>query len=176
VRHPRRRRAVIEAERPNAVLVLGDTNSCIAALMARRMKVPVYQMGRQPLLRLKRTRKRLKQRAPEAASLNGVAFHEPFGLPDYAWLQTSARCTLSDNGTVSEESAISRLPRSDPAGLHRTPRGTGRRLDRDDWPGPGRTRATPGPGCGGQHNTTGRWPRSGEPGYVGLVDTDSGDG
>lgn len=35
---------VIAEERPDAVLVLGDTNSCIAALMARRMKVPVYHM------------------------------------------------------------------------------------------------------------------------------------
>jgi UDP-N-acetylglucosamine 2-epimerase (non-hydrolysing) len=30
--------------RPDALLVLGDTNSSIAALMARRMKVPVYHM------------------------------------------------------------------------------------------------------------------------------------
>jgi UDP-N-acetyl-L-fucosamine synthase len=30
--------------RPDAVLVLGDTNSCIAAVMARRMRVPVYHM------------------------------------------------------------------------------------------------------------------------------------
>lgn len=30
--------------RPDALLVLGDTNSCIAALMGRRMKVPVYHM------------------------------------------------------------------------------------------------------------------------------------
>ncbi len=30
--------------RPDAFLVLGDTNSCIAALMARRMGVPVYHM------------------------------------------------------------------------------------------------------------------------------------
>ena len=30
--------------RPDALLVLGDTNSCIAALMARRMRVPVYHM------------------------------------------------------------------------------------------------------------------------------------
>ena len=36
--------AVIRQERPDALLVLGDTNSCIAALMARRMKVPVYHM------------------------------------------------------------------------------------------------------------------------------------
>lgn len=35
---------VLVAERPDALLVLGDTNSCIAALMARRMKVPVYHM------------------------------------------------------------------------------------------------------------------------------------
>ncbi|GAB4076384.1 non-hydrolyzing UDP-N-acetylglucosamine 2-epimerase [Nostocoides australiense] len=35
---------VILDERPDALLVLGDTNSCIAALMARRMKVPVYHM------------------------------------------------------------------------------------------------------------------------------------
>ena len=34
----------IEAERPDAVVVLGDTNSAISAIMARRMKVPVYHM------------------------------------------------------------------------------------------------------------------------------------
>jgi UDP-N-acetylglucosamine 2-epimerase len=36
--------AVIAQERPDAVLVLGDTNSCIAAVMAKRMRVPVYHM------------------------------------------------------------------------------------------------------------------------------------
>lgn len=30
--------------RPDAVLVLGDTNSAISAIMARRMKIPVYHM------------------------------------------------------------------------------------------------------------------------------------
>lgn len=35
---------VLKEERPDAVLVLGDTNSCIAALMARRMKIPTYHM------------------------------------------------------------------------------------------------------------------------------------
>lgn len=35
---------VIREERPDAVLVLGDTNSAISAIMARRMKVPVYHM------------------------------------------------------------------------------------------------------------------------------------
>ena len=35
---------VLELEQPDAVLVLGDTNSCIAALMAKRMRIPVYHM------------------------------------------------------------------------------------------------------------------------------------
>lgn len=35
---------VLKAERPDALLVLGDTNSAIAAIMARRMKIPVYHM------------------------------------------------------------------------------------------------------------------------------------
>jgi UDP-N-acetyl-L-fucosamine synthase len=35
---------VLAEERPDAVLVLGDTNSAISAIMARRMKIPVYHM------------------------------------------------------------------------------------------------------------------------------------
>lgn len=35
---------LIANERPDAFLVLGDTNSCIAAVMAKRMGVPVYHM------------------------------------------------------------------------------------------------------------------------------------
>lgn len=35
---------VLEEERPDALLVLGDTNSCIAAVMAKRMRIPVYHM------------------------------------------------------------------------------------------------------------------------------------
>ncbi|ANJ27674.1 non-hydrolyzing UDP-N-acetylglucosamine 2-epimerase [Agromyces aureus] len=35
---------VLIAERPDAVVVLGDTNSCISALMARRLKIPVYHL------------------------------------------------------------------------------------------------------------------------------------
>jgi len=36
--------AVLLEEKPDAMVVLGDTNSCIAAVMAKRMKVPVYHM------------------------------------------------------------------------------------------------------------------------------------
>jgi len=35
---------VLIRERPDALVVLGDTNSCIAAVIAKRMRVPVYHM------------------------------------------------------------------------------------------------------------------------------------
>jgi UDP-N-acetyl-L-fucosamine synthase len=35
---------VLQQERPDAMLVLGDTNSCIASVMAKRMRIPVYHM------------------------------------------------------------------------------------------------------------------------------------
>lgn len=35
---------VLRAENPDAVLILGDTNSAIAAYIARRLKIPVYHM------------------------------------------------------------------------------------------------------------------------------------
>ncbi|MFI6819946.1 non-hydrolyzing UDP-N-acetylglucosamine 2-epimerase [Micromonospora sp. NPDC050187] len=215
---------VIAEVRPDALLVLGDTNSCIAALMARRMRVPVYHMeagnrcydlnvpeetnrrlvdhvadfnlvytehARRNLLaeglhprrilhtgspmrevlehhrpdierstildqlglapggyflvsahreenvdaparlgRLldclravrdewglpvlvsthPRTRKRLETLAPDDSTLDGITFHEPFGLFDYVRLQLGAGCTLSDSGTISEESAILGFP------------------------------------------------------------------
>ena len=35
---------VLLSEQPDAVLILGDTNSAIAAVMAKRMRIPVYHM------------------------------------------------------------------------------------------------------------------------------------
>ena len=35
---------VLRAEQPDAFLVLGDTNSCISAVIAKRMKIPVFHM------------------------------------------------------------------------------------------------------------------------------------
>jgi UDP-N-acetyl-L-fucosamine synthase len=35
---------VLEAERPDAVLILGDTNSCLAAIPAKRRQIPIFHM------------------------------------------------------------------------------------------------------------------------------------
>ena len=212
---------VLLEEQPDAFLVLGDTNSCIAAVMAKRMRIPVYHMeagnrcfdenvpeetnrrlidhvadfnlvytehARRNLLaegihpsrilltgspmnevltaqraaidasdvlkrlglqedgyflvsahreenvddsqRLSalldcleavvsehglpvlvsthpRTRKRLETLAREVA---GVTFHRPLGFHDYNRLQLSARCVLSDSGTVAEEASLLGFP------------------------------------------------------------------
>ncbi len=36
--------AVLRKTRPEAVLILGDTNSCLAAISAKRLKIPVFHM------------------------------------------------------------------------------------------------------------------------------------
>jgi UDP-N-acetylglucosamine 2-epimerase (non-hydrolysing) len=35
---------ILKQEKPDAVLILGDTNSSIAGIMAKRMKIPIYHM------------------------------------------------------------------------------------------------------------------------------------
>ena len=57
-----------------------------------------------------RTRNRLESGATDLSSLEGITFHPPFGFIDYAHLQINGRCTLSDSGTISEESAILGFP------------------------------------------------------------------
>jgi UDP-N-acetylglucosamine 2-epimerase len=35
---------VMELERPDAILLLGDTNSCLSAIVAKRLKIPIFHM------------------------------------------------------------------------------------------------------------------------------------
>jgi UDP-N-acetylglucosamine 2-epimerase (non-hydrolysing) len=56
-----------------------------------------------------RTRKRLEN--IKDIKMNPlIQFLKPFGFLDYVKLQMSARCTLSDSGTLSEESAMLNFP------------------------------------------------------------------
>jgi len=56
-----------------------------------------------------RTRKRLEN-VKEITINPHISFLKPFGFVDYVRLQMNALCTLSDSGTISEESAILDFP------------------------------------------------------------------
>ncbi|MCC7483963.1 MAG: UDP-N-acetylglucosamine 2-epimerase (non-hydrolyzing) [Burkholderiales bacterium] len=56
-----------------------------------------------------RTRARLEQARGRRAA-RGVEFLKPLGFADYVRLQRDAYCTLSDSGTLTEESAILGFP------------------------------------------------------------------
>ncbi len=56
-----------------------------------------------------RTRKRIEA-LEDAALVEGINFHPPFGFHDYIQLQQKSKLVLSDSGTISEESSVLGFP------------------------------------------------------------------
>lgn len=87
----------------------------IINVISEKYKIPVI-FSTHP-----RTRDRLKKLKIDINDL--VQFHKPFCYTDYINLQINSKCTISDSGTITEESSILNFPALNLRESHERPEG-----------------------------------------------------
>jgi UDP-N-acetylglucosamine 2-epimerase (non-hydrolysing) len=109
---------VVSAHREENVDYDHNLNSLLRSLdgLAERYGLPLV-VSTHP-----RTQKRLDERGLTAGNAR-VRFLKPLGFLDYVKLQLNARCTISDSGTLTEESSILGFPAVTIRQAHERPEG-----------------------------------------------------
>ena len=101
---------------PERLAVLVDSLNAIAERTAGPVVVSTHP----------RTRKRLEANSGLAEPTDALRFLPPLGFPDWIRLQSEALCTISDSGTLTEESAILGFPAVMLREAHERPEGMDR--------------------------------------------------
>ena len=101
---------------PDRLAALVDSLNAIAEKTAAPVVVSTHP----------RTRKRLEASSGVAKPTDALRFLPPLGFPDWVRLQSEAMCTISDSGTLTEESAILGFPAVMLREAHERPEGMDR--------------------------------------------------